>query len=747
VRSNPDELTLAYERLKGLLPAQLDEIMIRAGAPHEHFGTNVPPAQCASSLFRWAGQSDDNRRALLRAMDQSGSGARPLEHIYGDQGLGELEGQRAQALARGADADGIDDDIKDIVRAHLTSEVNATRLGNYRLVEEIGHGTFSVVWRGRDLKSSEVVAIKMIEKRHARDLEVQQRFYNGCEALRALDGTGAVHLREGPVHEGDITYCVMDFVPGYDLGKWLAKDPALLRNNAVAIIEKIARTIEEAHGQGIIHRDLSPRNVLITPELDVRVTDFDMAKGPAFTAATGTGALGTAFCSAPEVMEHPNLVTKAADVYSLGVLSICLFLGVPPTTALLRQPHRVLRAGPFSEALRQLLFAAVQYDPLQRPADAQEFMRHFRRAMEAPPPGKGKRSDGSPLLAFVHDAMLIPVFHDGQRYPTRDDARHQLKLFRSKYQIPREDLGETDELLIWVQGYKVEPDEQRRGLVGNFARLTVTEEADGRFVVSVKKEFRDRHPIRDYRATGKGRVQPNWGHPILRKIVSGRSYPNERLAMDDLRALADEYPRVARPNWQRRLLGIIVWEPIDRLSGDVRLNPTRQYLFEVVGHPAGVTIACTPREGRPPKDGGGGSPDKPEAGDVRSGARAAIEQLVRRIRVAVTAASEGLKDRLQDELTRECTEDDARRLADTDGDVRDLIHKRNTAKALLGAAAPGARPAIALFVMDPWGNWKLRNVWARCAACSGLGYQGSVLCLHCGSQGWSTEAWSRLDAS
>jgi len=745
------DLLALISKLKDLSDGQLTDIVLNAGVSTHFDRRHVSRAERALDLCEWAKQSSENLRKLGTVYGSVVSESRSAsvgsievsDHTLHGPHISALKRLRDARAADGLDTRGLDTEINESIDTSITKALTPDHPdllgGKYNLQRAVGKSAFATVYRGRDVETGNVVAVKLVDQRYVDDPQLKQRFYNACQVLKALKGRGAVNLYEGPISEGNWLYCVTEFVEGCNLAELFKTDTAFVREHAAAILEKIGTTIEHAHNLGFIHRDLKLTNVLIDRSngLEVHLTDFETATSPLLTAATEFGYGNTFLFSAPEVTDDPSTATMAADVWSLGVIALALFTGVAPTTRLLHRPAELLRKSNCNQNLKSVLQAALEYEPKLRPANAIEFMRNYRWAMEEAPQ-KGRKTDGSPLLACISDATLIPIFRDGQRFRTREDARHSIEHLRHKYQHTRNDAGLPDDLLLWVSGFDLSQEDQERGLVGNFARLTIEQGADGWFSIAVMKIVRDRHPIRAYK---RGRQHPNWGHPILRRIVSGRVFPNERAAIEDLKALAEEYPRPARSDWARRRLGMIVWEPIDRQSGSERVNPTRPYIFEVVEEPAGITVSYRPNDRRPPASNQDAVsvPAAPEPSLHES-----IEKTIVRIQEISIAGGTIGDARFSELLMKGCDASDLRNLATSDHRITQLLRKKKMAKAILRGVEPEGPTRIAIFILDGTGKWVLRNVWPRCSACVGMGFIESELCLDCGGQGWQTDPWQRV---
>ena len=206
---------------------------------------------------------------------------------------------------------------------------------HYRIVDKIGEGGMGVVWKAEDTSLGRTVAIKVLPGTWAADPERQQRFEREARLLASLNhpNVATVHgLHEAETAEGPVRFIAMEWVPGEDLAARLARGPLTLEQ-ALQTARRIAQGLEAAHAAGVVHRDLKPGNIRLTPDGKIKVLDFGLAKGalaaasgdpelsPTLTSA-GTQAgviLGTAAYMSPEQAKGHE-VDKRADVWAFGVV-------------------------------------------------------------------------------------------------------------------------------------------------------------------------------------------------------------------------------------------------------------------------------------------------------------------------------------------------------------------------------------------------------------------------------------------
>jgi serine/threonine protein kinase/tetratricopeptide (TPR) repeat protein len=206
------------------------------------------------------------------------------------------------------------------------------RIGNYQVLEEIGRGGMGVIYRARQRHSRRIVALKRILSYHADSQETLARFRREAQAAASLDHPNILPIYEVSECDDGLPFFSMKFAGG---GSLLDAAPALRGEprRAVALVAKVARGVQYAHGQGILHRDLKPGNILLDGRGEPLVSDFGLAKWLDTTShLTRTLTIfGTPGYIAPEqVNGSSGKLGPTADVYSLGAILFDLLTGHPP---------------------------------------------------------------------------------------------------------------------------------------------------------------------------------------------------------------------------------------------------------------------------------------------------------------------------------------------------------------------------------------------------------------------------------
>src|SRR5215468_9661319 len=214
-----------------------------------------------------------------------------------------------------------------------------SQLGSHEITALLGKGGMGEVYRARDLKLKREVAIKILPDEFARDADRVSRFQREAEVLASLNHANIASIYDLAEANGS-RYLVLELVEGETLAERIARGPIPVEE-ALNIAHSICEALEAAHEKGIVHRDLKPGNVKITPEGNVKVLDFGLAKAldttpgngnlsnsPTLTSA-GTQAgviLGTAAYMSPEQAKGFN-TDQRSDIFSFGAVLYELLTG------------------------------------------------------------------------------------------------------------------------------------------------------------------------------------------------------------------------------------------------------------------------------------------------------------------------------------------------------------------------------------------------------------------------------------
>jgi serine/threonine protein kinase/TolB-like protein/Flp pilus assembly protein TadD len=235
-------------------------------------------------------------------------------------------------LCLGLRADTFNNETLEDVLAEIDVRDPDWRLGNYQILDAIGHGGMGIIYRARQRHSRRIVALKRVSAYEADSRETLIRFRREALAAASLDHPNILPIYEVGENEDGLPFFSMKFAAGgslRDVARALRSEPF----RSVELMAKVARAVQYAHAQGILHRDLKPGNILLDGRGEPLVSDFGFAKW-LDTASDLTRTLtifGTPGYVAPEQAEgSTRSLRPSTDVYSLGAILFALLTGRPP---------------------------------------------------------------------------------------------------------------------------------------------------------------------------------------------------------------------------------------------------------------------------------------------------------------------------------------------------------------------------------------------------------------------------------
>jgi serine/threonine-protein kinase len=242
------------------------------------------------------------------------------------------------------------------------------------------------VWQATDLVIGRTVAIKILKDEYLGDPGFLERFRAEARHAALVNHEGIANVFDYGEEDGS-AFLVMELVPGEALSTILERERVLSTDRVLDIVAQTANALHAAHSAGLVHRDIKPGNLLITPDGRVKITDFGIARIADQVPLTATGqVMGTVQYLSPEQASgHP--ASPTTDIYSLGIVAYEALAGRRPFTGesqvaiAMAQINETPPELPVtvSEPVRNLVYSSIAKSPADRPASA----AHLARAAQA----------------------------------------------------------------------------------------------------------------------------------------------------------------------------------------------------------------------------------------------------------------------------------------------------------------------------------------------------------------------------
>lgn len=294
------------------------------------------------------------------------------------------------------------------------------QLGKYQILEYLGGGATADVYRARDSFLQTEVALKVFKQEMLRDREyadrVQRMFQNEATLVRGLHHPGIVAIHDA-VQDGQQAYIVMEYVRGTTLAPHTHPDNLLPVPVVLQLAFKCCMAMNYAAIHGLVHRDIKPDNLLLTPEGDIKISDFGTAKQGNQVVTELSNMMGTpAYMSPEQIWEHP--LDARSDMFSLGVVLYELLTGTRPfradgLMALLYQiqnethpPLRSLRPD-LPPAFAEMIDRVLQKQPQDRFLNWQAFADCLSSIDQSLVSESSRFSDREKFLALRHNRFFL----------------------------------------------------------------------------------------------------------------------------------------------------------------------------------------------------------------------------------------------------------------------------------------------------------------------------------------------------
>jgi len=266
--------------------------------------------------------------------------------------------------------------------------------GRYRLTRQIAVGGMGEVWAAHDESLARDIAIKVLREEYAGDSGFLERFRTEARNAGSLSHPGIAALFDYGEQDGS-AFLAMELIVGEPMSDLLEREPVLPPRRLLPILAQTARALHAAHEAGVVHRDVKPGNILITPTGKVKITDFGVSLSSNQVPMTATGmVMGTAQYLSPE-QAVGGPATAASDMYALGIVAYEALVGhrpfTGPTAVDIAVAHVNTPVPPLPPSvdrqIARLVMRLLAKDPADRPGSAEELAELFDALVPHTPAG------------------------------------------------------------------------------------------------------------------------------------------------------------------------------------------------------------------------------------------------------------------------------------------------------------------------------------------------------------------------
>lgn len=362
----------------------------------------------------------------------------------------------------------------------------------YEILEKIGTGGMSDVYKAKDHKLNRFVAVKVLKQEFSENANFVSKFRIEAQAAAGLMHPNIVNVYDVGEENG-IYYFVMELVEGITLKKYIEKKARLSVKEAISIAIQVSMGIEAAHNNHIIHRDIKPQNIIISKEGKVKVTDFGIAKAATSNTIT-SNVMGSVHYTSPE-QARGGFSDEKSDIYSLGITMFEMITGRVPfngetTVAIaikhiqeeMPSPREFVSEIPVS--VEQIVFKCCQKSPDRRYQSMAELITDLKKALMNPDEDfvKVVDPDEDGATKVMGDEEMAQIKRQTKKQETVEEAMHLRKEKdvvkavqkaapqRKKYVVEEEEDEEDNE--EYEYEYYAEDDEEEEDYDPKMERIT-----------------------------------------------------------------------------------------------------------------------------------------------------------------------------------------------------------------------------------------------------------------------------------
>jgi serine/threonine protein kinase len=298
-----------------------------------------------------------------------------------------------------------------ILRSRLTTAVRIVKavppprqIPGYQLLGRLGAGSMATVYKARQVSLDRLVAVKVLPKKYSQLPEFVKRFYAEGRAAAKLNHSNIVAALDVGRH-ADTHYFVMEYVEGHTVYERLVTEGSYPEAEALATMIQIAQALNHSHQAGLIHRDVKPKNILITNEGVAKLADMGLARAVSDREAAEAEAgktFGTPYYIAPEQVRGDVNIDSRADIYSLGATLYHMVTGKAPfegpdVTVIMRKHLRDAIVPPdhvnprLSNGISEIIELCMAKDPLKRYITTSDLIEDLQAVAEGRSPVQARR--------------------------------------------------------------------------------------------------------------------------------------------------------------------------------------------------------------------------------------------------------------------------------------------------------------------------------------------------------------------
>lgn len=312
----------------------------------------------------------------------------------------------------------------------------------YEILEKIGTGGMSDVYKAKDHKLNRFVAVKVLKQEFSENANFVSKFRIEAQAAAGLMHPNIVNVYDVG-EEGENHYIVMELVEGITLKKYIEKKARLSVKEAVSIAIQVSMGIEAAHNNHIIHRDIKPQNIIISKEGKVKVTDFGIAKAATSNTIT-SNVMGSVHYTSPE-QARGGYSDEKSDIYSLGVTMFEMLTGRVPfngeTTVAIAIKH-IQEEFPSPRdyvpeipvCVEQIVFKCCQKSPDRRYQSMSELIVDLKQSLISPDEDFVKVTDPDEEAStrMITDRDMVQIKRQSDSRDSMDEAMRLKKDVRDR---------------------------------------------------------------------------------------------------------------------------------------------------------------------------------------------------------------------------------------------------------------------------------------------------------------------------